>query len=71
MRRIREDHPDFELKRAKVYKARKRRPCDVYDCRRYVEQGENYALISTGIARCSDHFLPTDVVALQPRGSNG
>ena len=62
MRRIRDTFEDFELRRAKVYTARKNRPCDVYDCDILITVGTDYALVSTGIARCNLHFQPEDVV---------
>ena len=73
MRRIREDHPDFELRRAVVRVARKNYPCDDHMCAYVGEQvyrGDLYAFVSTGLRFCDTHFTPDDVT-IQPRGSNG
>jgi hypothetical protein len=65
-RRIREDHPNYELRGAEVRKARLRRPCDSIVCARnkvWIEEGQDYAYVSTGLAFCDyTHWGPEDVV---------
>ena len=73
MRRIRSDHPNYELRNAAVRVARKERPCDEFNCPRQkgrrllrgmdaILRGDSYAYISTGIASCDLHWSPEDVV---------
>ena len=66
MRRIR-DHESvpFELRGARVRKARRGYPCDIHGCPHNdntgtgvaaIERGHPYAYISTGIKVCLAHF---------------
>ena len=66
MRRIRADHPEFELRNALVYTARKDRPCDIHGCGATIRAGLTYALINTGVAACNRHWEPADIVDVAP-----
>jgi len=73
-RRIRGDHPNFELRHARVRVARKRYECvwcyvrgeRVENCA--IGRGETYARISeTRLPVCSAHFSESDIVSPTPR----
>lgn len=64
MKRIKQDVDDYEMRRAKVQRARKNYPCDDPACAShhvYIIRGDIYAFVSTGQRYCSFHFAPTDV----------
>jgi hypothetical protein len=73
-RRIRNDHPNYELRNARVRVARKEYECawcysSARDAFAPILSGETYARISeTRLPVCSAHFDESDIVSLSPRG---
>jgi hypothetical protein len=62
-KRIRRDHPNFELRHARVRVARKNYDCVYCSEPEAVKVGEWYARISeVRTAVCAWHFLPSDIV---------
>jgi hypothetical protein len=64
-RRIRESCDTFELRGAEVRVARLRRPCDHPLCAKHdiwIEEGDEYAYVSTGQAYCEYNYDKRDVV---------
>lgn len=60
-RKLRADMEPYEMRGALVYTARKPRPCDVAGCGAEIRAGITYALISTNVAVCNQHWEPADI----------